>query len=102
MARLRGDRAARGCRQPRRRRRSAPSRRSASAAIAYGLQYHVELTPTTVADWGAVPAYQDSLERALGPDGLAPFEAEAARNMPSFNRDARILYDNFIGVVRGA
>ena len=68
---------------------------------AYGLQYHVELTPTTVADWGAVPAYQDSLERALGPDGLAPFEAEAARNMPSFNRDARILYDNFIGVVRG-
>ena len=69
---------------------------------AYGLQYHVELTPTTVADWGAVPAYQDSLERALGPDGLAPFEAEAARNMPSFNRDARILYDNFIGVVRGA
>ena len=47
-------------------------------------------------------AYQDSLKRALGPDGLAPFEAEAARNMPSFNRDARILYDNFIGVVRGA
>ncbi|MDE0409782.1 MAG: type 1 glutamine amidotransferase, partial [Alphaproteobacteria bacterium] len=66
---------------------------------AYGLQYHVELTPTTVSDWGAVPAYQDSLERALGPDGLAPFEAAAARNMPSFNRDARILYDNFMALV---
>ena len=68
---------------------------------AYGLQYHVELTPTTVSDWGAVPAYQDSLERALGSDGLAPFEAEAARQMPSFNRDARILYDNFVELVRG-
>ena len=60
----------------------------------------MELTPTTVGDWGAVPAYQDSLERALGPDGLAPFAAEAARNMPSFNRDARILYDNFMALVR--
>ena len=67
---------------------------------AYGLQYHVELTPATVPEWGAVPAYQASLERALGPDGLAPFEAEAARQMPSFNRDARILYDNFMALVR--
>ena len=69
---------------------------------AYGLQYHVELTPATVPEWGAVPAYQDSLERALGPDGLAPFEAEAARHMPSFNRDARILYDNFMALVQDA
>ena len=67
---------------------------------AYGLQYHVELTPATVPEWGAVPAYQASLERALGPDGLAPFEAEAVRHMPSFNRDARILYDNFMALVR--
>ena len=67
---------------------------------AYGLQYHVELTPATVGDWGAVPAYQASLERALGSDGLGPFEAEAMRHMPSFNRDARVLYDNFMGLVR--
>ena len=66
---------------------------------AYGLQYHVELTPTTVAEWGAVPAYQTSLERALGPGGLEPFDAEARRRMPFFNRDARILYDNFIALV---
>ena len=68
---------------------------------AYGLQYHVELTPTTVSEWGDVPAYQSSLERALGPEGLPPFEAEAQRRMPSFNRDARILYDNFTALVRG-
>ena len=68
---------------------------------AYGLQYHVELTPTTVAEWAAVPAYEESLERTLGPGSLGPFEAEAARRIPSFNRDARILYDNFIALVRG-
>ncbi len=69
---------------------------------AYGLQYHVELTPTTVAEWAAVPAYETSLERALGPGALGPFEAEARRRMPAFNRDARILYDNFVALVRGA
>ncbi len=67
---------------------------------AYGLQYHVELTPTTVAEWGAVPVYQTSLKRALGPNGLGTLEADAARQMPSLNRDARILYDNFLGLVR--
>ena len=67
---------------------------------AYGLQYHVELTPTTVGEWVAVPAYQASLERVLGRDGFAPFAAEAARRMPAFNRDARLLYDNFIALAR--
>ena len=67
---------------------------------AWGIQYHVEQTPTTVDEWGAVPAYADSLEKTLGPGSLAPFAAETARNMPGFNRDARILYDNFVGVVR--
>ena len=68
---------------------------------AYGLQYHVELTPATVAEWGAVPAYQTSLKQALGPDGLGRLEADAACQMSSFNRDARILYENFLGLVRG-
>ena len=67
---------------------------------AYGLQYHVEITPETVPEWGAVPAYQVSLDRALGPGGLAALEAGSAAHMPSFNRNARILYDNFHGLVR--
>ena len=68
---------------------------------AYGLQYHVELTPTTVAEWGAVAAYRESLKQVFGPDGLEPLAADAVRRMPSFNRDARILYDNFVALVRG-
>ena len=69
---------------------------------AYGLQYHVELTPATVAEWSAVPAYRASLERTLGAGGLAPFDAEAQRRMPGFNRDARILYDNFVALAHAA
>ena len=69
---------------------------------AWGIQYHVEQTPTTVDEWGAVPAYAASLEKTLGPGSLGPFAEAAARNMPGFNRDARTLYDNFIELLRGA
>ena len=67
---------------------------------AYGLQYHVEITPVTVGEWNAVPVYRESLERALGADGLAPFDAEVRRRMSGFNRDARTLYDNFVALAR--
>jgi GMP synthase-like glutamine amidotransferase len=69
---------------------------------AYGLQYHVELTAKTVGEWGAVPAYQASLEQAFGTGGLATLEADAARHMASFNRNARLLYDNFVRIVGAA
>lgn len=69
---------------------------------AYGLQYHVELTAKTVSEWGAVPAYQASLEQAFGAGGLATLEADAAQHMASFNRNARLLYDNFVRIVGAA
>ena len=63
---------------------------------AYGLQYHIELTPETVPQWGAVPTYAASLDHALGKGALARMEADAAANMADFNRDSRTLYDNFM------
>ena len=63
---------------------------------AFSLQYHVEITATTVDDWGAVPAYAAALETALGPEALPRLRADAAAHMAAFNRDARRLYDNFM------
>ncbi len=63
---------------------------------AFSLQYHVEITATTVDDWGAVPAYAAALETALGPGALPRLRADAAAHMAAFNRDARRLYDNFM------
>ncbi len=63
---------------------------------AYGLQYHIELTPETVPQWGAVPTYAASLDQALGKGALSRLEADAAANMADFNRDSRTLYDNFM------
>jgi GMP synthase-like glutamine amidotransferase len=66
---------------------------------AYGLQYHVELTAATISDWGAVPVYQQSLERTLGAGSMPRLDAEARLRMPTFNHDARCLYDNFMSLV---
>ena len=69
-------------------------------ASAYGLQYHVELTDRTVAEWAEVPAYACALDATLGAGALPGFAAAAAAAMPGFNRDARRLYDNFMGLIR--
>ena len=66
---------------------------------AFSIQYHVETTERTVREWGAVPAYGQALERALGADALAGFEADAAAGMAGFNRNARRIYDNFMRLV---
>lgn len=66
---------------------------------AYGLQYHVEITPTTVADWEAVPEYKASLEAALGPEEAARLEATVAARLDAFGAAARALYDNFSAIL---
>ena len=63
---------------------------------AFSVQYHVELTPTTVAEWGAIPEYKAALESSLGDGALDRLVAETDTHMAAFNRDARQLYDNFM------
>jgi GMP synthase-like glutamine amidotransferase len=67
---------------------------------AYGLQYHMELTSRTVPEWGDVPAYACSLDETLGSGALPHLRDEAAALMPDFNRAAKQLYDNWMGLVR--
>ncbi|MFQ5544944.1 MAG: type 1 glutamine amidotransferase [Acidiferrobacterales bacterium] len=69
-------------------------------SAAYSLQYHVELTATTVSEWGKIPAYEQALARTLGSGALQRLQAEAARHMNDFNRDARQLYGNFFDLLR--
>ncbi len=66
---------------------------------AYGIQCHVECEGSTVADWAAIPAYARSLERAMGADAVARLSAEVDAHLPDFNRNARRLYDNLMGII---
>jgi GMP synthase-like glutamine amidotransferase len=68
--------------------------------IAYGLQYHTELTMKTVGEWGAVPAYACALDDTMGEGALPKLDAEAAAKMPLFAKDSRKLYDNFMALLK--
>ena len=65
---------------------------------AYGLQYHVEIGPDTVREWGTVPAYEQALESVRGQGALAHLEAETGHYLTTFNQDARKLYQNFMSI----
>lgn len=69
-------------------------------ARAWGLQFHVEVTASTVDEWGAIPEYAGALEKSLGAGALPALRAKAAEAMPGFNAAAKQLYDNFAAVVR--
>ena len=65
---------------------------------AYSMQYHVELEPDTIPNWGRVPAYAEALASARGPSGLEEMGSAARPLMPEFIADARRLYRNFMAI----
>lgn len=67
--------------------------------FAYGFQYHVEITPTTVAEWGRIPEYKLSLERALGAEKAAGLEDIIAPRLSAFRAAAQRMDDNLSALV---
>lgn len=67
---------------------------------AYSMQYHVELEPGTIPDWGCVPAYEAALSRVRGPGAVEALAAEAQPLMGSFMANARTLYAGLMAVAR--
>jgi GMP synthase-like glutamine amidotransferase len=66
---------------------------------AYGLQYHVEITDSTVAEWSNIPEYSAGLERILGHGATTRLSELVARRLPSFAASARRLNDNISAIV---
>lgn len=57
---------------------------------AWGIQFHIEMTETTVAEWSAVPEYRAAMERVMGP-AAAGLAAELAPVLPDFAKVARMV-----------
>ncbi len=66
---------------------------------AYAVQFHVEVRADTVRQWGCIPEYRAALENSLGADALDSFDQLAREHMPEMNRLAKLLYDNFKGLL---
>ena len=69
---------------------------------AWSMQYHVEVEPDTVTNWGDVPAYRTALESTLGPTALVGLIAAADQHMNDFVTNAECLYNNFMQAARQA
>ncbi len=63
---------------------------------AYGLQFHVEVTPELAAEWGEVPAYADSLEKIQGPGALDRLVAEVEGHADETIPLARRLFGRWL------
>jgi GMP synthase-like glutamine amidotransferase len=68
---------------------------------AYGLQFHIELTESTVGDWQQIPPYLASLKAALGDEGAEQLGPAVDAKLPGFNATARLLNDNFLRIASG-
>jgi GMP synthase-like glutamine amidotransferase len=66
---------------------------------AYGLQYHVEITASTVDEWSNIPEYRASLERMLGVGAAVHLRETVAERLPAFAASARRLNDNLSAII---
>lgn len=66
---------------------------------AYGLQSHIEITASTVAEWNEIPEYRAGLERKLGVDAAERLDQAVRERLTSFQRSARRLNDNLSAIV---
>ena len=63
---------------------------------AWSMQYHIEIEPDTVENWGAIPAYAEALTSTLGEGALLGLKKNTDENMTQCLNCARQVYDNFM------
>ena len=63
---------------------------------AYGVQFHLEVSPGLAREWADVPAYAESLERVLGPGALERLLAELEASADGVLSDGRRLFERWL------
>jgi GMP synthase-like glutamine amidotransferase len=66
---------------------------------AYGVQFHVEVSPDLAREWAAVPEYAAALERVLGPGALADLIARLQSHADEMLGLASRLFERWLGAV---
>ncbi|NJP11651.1 MAG: hypothetical protein HC866_21095 [Leptolyngbyaceae cyanobacterium RU_5_1] len=76
------------------------SRSALARELRLWLQFHNEVTGVTVEDWVAIPAYRADLEARLGSTGCDALKQAVTAQLPTMNRDARVVFDNFLKIIQ--
>jgi len=67
---------------------------------AFSMQFHVEITPSTVDEWAEIPEYASALEQSLGKGALQRLGEDSQSQLPVFRGIANQLYVNFMAIAR--
>jgi GMP synthase (glutamine-hydrolysing) len=68
-----------------------------AAGRAYGLQCHLEVSSAMAREWLSIPAYDESLERSLGPGAAERVLHELAASESSIRSVARTVFERWLG-----
>ena len=64
--------------------------------VAYGVQFHLEVTEEMAREWATVPEYQASARAVLGEGGLEALLADYRAAMPEMLADARAMFHRWV------
>jgi GMP synthase-like glutamine amidotransferase len=70
--------------------------------LAYGLQFHLEVSADLAREWAKVPAYARDLEAVLGPGSLARLIDDLARCATRINDYGKLLFERWLDGVERA
>lgn len=65
---------------------------------AYGLQYHIELTPAMLDTWLHYPSLKEEVIEVLGQDGYNQLEQNSHLYYPLYHEHTRIMIENFLNI----
>jgi GMP synthase-like glutamine amidotransferase len=68
-------------------------------ANAYGVQFHLEVSPEMAQEWAEVPAYAESLERMLGVGAAGDFLAQIEERSGEMLAQGRLLFERWLDAV---
>ncbi len=71
-------------------------------ANAYGVQFHVEVSPAMARAWAQVPEYEASLDRVLGPGSLPRLLETFDRHVEQMCSHARRIFEQWLDATVGA
>jgi len=63
---------------------------------AYGVQFHLEVTPAMAKEWAQVPAYGEYLDRTLGPGSFPVLLDSLERNIELLGDGARRMFSQWL------
>jgi GMP synthase (glutamine-hydrolysing) len=77
---------------------SSPAYRNQAFRVrnAYGVQFHVEVSPDLAREWAEVPEYASSLERTLGPGALDRLIAQLESESTTMAEHATGLFERWL------